>query len=93
MPDQTVLNRKVKKKKLLKRQFNEQKKYDRDDTVIQHFSKTIIWHPFFPFFYTKNIKPWNVDRVKNELTNKYNDILDEYLDLKSKFESEVNNEH
>ena len=92
LPDQTVLNRKVKKKKLLERKYNEQKRYDRDDTVIQHFSKTIIWHPFFPFFYTKNIKPWNVDMVKSELTHKFDSLLDEYLILKKQFDSEAKND-
>ena len=82
LPDQTALNRKSKYKKILERKYNEQKSYLRDDTVIQHFSKTIIWYPFFPFFYTKNIKPWQCELVKSELTRKYDDILDEYLSLK-----------
>lgn len=88
LPDQTAMNRGVKRKKLLPGKYNEQKR-DHADTVIRHFSKTIIWHPFFPFFYTKNIKPWQVDRVKNEVTNRYNDTLDRYLILKSQFEKET----
>lgn len=92
LPDQTVLNRYVKKKRLLLRKFNEQKHFDRDDTIIQHFSMTIIWHPFFPFFYTKNIKPWHTDRVRSELTHKYDDVLDKYILLKKELESEDSNE-
>lgn len=88
LPDQTALNRLVKRKKLLPVCFNEQK-FDRDGTVIRHFSKTIIWHPFFPFFYTKNIKPWQTERVKTELTDRYNDALDRYLSLKERYEKEM----
>ncbi len=87
LPDQSAINLYVRKKKLLKRKFNEQK-YFCDDTVIQHFSMTIIWHPFFPFFYTKNIKPWHTDKVKAELTHKYDDILDKFLSLKNELLSE-----
>ena len=87
LPDQTALNRYVKKKKILHRRFNEQKRFC-DGTVIQHFSMTIIWHPFFPFFYTKNIKPWQTERVRAELTHKYDGLLDEYLTLKGEFYDE-----
>ncbi|MBQ8174001.1 MAG: hypothetical protein IJ009_01220 [Clostridia bacterium] len=88
LPDQTALNRLVKRKKLLPVCYNEQK-HDRDGTVIRHFSKTIIWHPFFPFFYTKNIKPWQTERVRTELTDRYNDTLDRYLRLKERIEKEI----
>lgn len=85
LPDQTALNRLVKKKLILSRRFNEQKRF-RDDTVIQHFAKTIIW---FPYFHTRNIKPWNVDDVKKHMTHKYDDILDMYKIKKKKFEKEI----
>ncbi|MBQ2809801.1 MAG: glycosyltransferase family 8 protein [Clostridia bacterium] len=88
LPDQTAINLYVKKKLILKRKFNEQKHF-RDDTVIQHFSMTIIWHPFFPFFYTKNIKPWHTDKVMGELTHKYDDILNDYISLKRRFSEEI----
>ncbi len=87
LPDQTAMNRLVRRKKLLPGKYNEQK-HERDDTVIRHFSKTIIWHPFFPFFYTKNIKPWHVDRVKNEITHRYDATLDHYLALRARYEKE-----
>lgn len=85
LPDQTALYRCTKRKKLLPRRFNEQKKYDRPDTVIQHFTKTILW---LPYFHTRTIKPWQPDEVKKTLTRRYDALLDEYLDLKRSFEEE-----
>lgn len=64
LPDQTALNRLVKKKLLLPAKYNEQKHF-RDDTVIQHFSKTILW---LPYFHTRNIKPWQTEAVQTVLT-------------------------
>lgn len=78
LPDQTALNRLVKKKKLLPSKFNEQKKFC-DDCVIHHFAKTIIW---LPYFHTRNIKPWQTELVREKLTHKYDDILNEYIKLK-----------
>ncbi len=85
LPDQTALNRLVKHKYLLPGKYNEQKHFP-EDTVIQHFTKTILW---FPFFHTRNIKPWQTEQVKTVLTDKYNDILQQYLLQKQTFESEV----
>lgn len=87
LPDQTALNRKVKKKKLLSRKFNEQKSFC-EGTVIRHFTKTIIWHPFFPFFYTKNIKPWNTDGVR-DMTNRYDSLLSKYEQLKGEYDNAI----
>lgn len=84
LPDQTALNRLVRKKLILDTKYNEQKHF-RDNTVIQHFAKTIIW---FPYFHTRNIKPWNVAEVK-AMTDKYNDILDLYKNKKYDFEKEI----
>lgn len=74
LPDQTALNRLVKKKKLLRGKYNEQKHYP-EDTVIQHFAKTIIW---LPYFHTRNIKPWQTELVSQVLTHKYDALLSEY---------------
>lgn len=82
LPDQTALNRLVKKKKLLPQKFNEQKRYT-GDTVIQHFAKTIIW---FPYFHTRNIKPWQTELVREKLTHRYDDIQSKYLKLKDEAE-------
>ena len=84
LPDQTALNRLVKKKLVLNTKYNEQKHF-KDGTVIQHFAKTIIW---FPYFHTRNIKPWNVEGVKS-LTDKYNDVLEIYQIKKQDFEKEI----
>lgn len=85
LPDQTALNRLVKRKYLLPGKYNEQKHFP-EDTVIQHFTKTILW---FPYFHTRTIKPWQTEQVKSVLTNKYNDILEQYLKQKQIFESEA----
>lgn len=82
LPDQTALYRLTKSKYLLPRKYNEQKRYDKEDTVIQHFTKTILW---LPRFHTRNIKPWQVEEVRAVLTHRYDDLLDEYLTQKEKF--------
>ncbi|MBQ7173694.1 MAG: lipopolysaccharide biosynthesis protein [Clostridia bacterium] len=63
LPDQTTINRLCKKKKILPRRFNDQKEV-REDTVVRHFSMTILWFPRFPkIFTTRNIKPWQFEKV------------------------------
>lgn len=75
-PDQTALNKLNKKKYFLPRCYNEQYKI-RKDTVIQHFSKSIR---FFPFYHTVNIKPWQVDKIHDVYhLNAYDGVLYEYL--------------
>ncbi|AEE15925.1 glycosyltransferase family 8 protein [Treponema brennaborense] len=75
-PDQSALNLLVCKKKFLPRKYNEQRKLKKD-TVIQHFSKSIRW---FPFYHTVNIKPWEVEKVRTVYKlHAYDDVLDEYL--------------
>jgi len=59
LSDQTGINRMAKKKKVLPRRFNEQKKV-RKDTVIRHFS---MQFRVFPKFHFVNIKPWNIQQV------------------------------
>lgn len=76
LPDQTALNRLCVRKRVLPRRFNEQK-HLRGDTVIRHFSKTILW---FPWFHTQNIKPWQVEQMHQTLgIHAFDDILDDYL--------------
>ncbi len=72
LPDQTALNKYAKAKLIIDTKFNEQKHFC-DETVVQHFSKTIKW---LPVFHTENIKPWHKDEVKSKLTHKYDYILD-----------------
>ena len=85
LPDQTALYRCHEKKKLLPRRFNEQKDYEREDTVIQHFTKTIIW---FPYFHTRTVKPWEPEKVGRILTHRYDRLFDEYEKLKGTYENE-----
>ncbi len=76
LPDQTAINRLVKRKRILPRRFNEQKR-EKPDTLIRHFSMDILW---LPYFRTRNIKPWQVDRVHEVLhLTRYDDILNDYL--------------
>ena len=73
--DQTAINRLAKKKLIVNRKFNEQKKLT-EKTVIRHFSMTI---KFFPWFRTQNIKPWHIENVHNILKyHQFDDILDDY---------------
>ncbi len=80
-PDQSALNKFCKHKLYLPRKFNEQGKL-KQNTIVQHFSKRIKW---FPFFSTINIKPWNIEQVKNIYKiHAYDDIYDEYLKINNK---------
>lgn len=81
LPDQTALNKCVRKKLILKRRFNEQHKL-KPDTVIRHFSMTI---KFFPRIKTRNIKPWDIEKLHSVL-NEYalDDVLNIYLEIKNK---------
>ena len=64
MPDQTALN-KYGKKKYLPFRFNEQRKI-KNDTVIKHFCKGIVF--FLPFgFHIYNIKQWERGKVHKSL--------------------------
>lgn len=79
-PDQTALNKFCKHKIYLPRKFNEQGRI-KADTIVHHFSKRIKW---FPIFKTMNIKPWQIDDVKNIYKcHAYDDIFNEYLNIKS----------
>ncbi len=82
--DQTAINKLTKRKKIIARKFNEQKKLKRN-TVIRHFSMTL---KFFPIFRKQNIKPWHIDKLHNVLkTYEFDDILNEYLKIKKEFEN------
>ena len=82
LPDQTALNRLATQKRVLPRRYNEQKQA-REDTVVRHFSMTIVW---LQRFRTQNVKPWQVDAVHTILkTHQHDEILNDYLDRKSTF--------
>lgn len=78
-PDQSALNKHCKRKLYLPRRFNEQGN-PRKDTIVQHFSKRIIWFPF----HTINIKQNHIDKVQNVYKiHNYDDIYEEFLTIKS----------
>ena len=79
MPDQSSINKLAVKKKIAPRRYNEQYKLQ-PDTVIQHFTTSFR---FFPFFHTQTVKPWDVKRVHSVLKlHEYDDLLNFYLKIK-----------
>ena len=83
--DQSAIIRATTKKKVISQRFNDQKSLHRK-TVIRHFSKRLFW---LPYPHTANIKQWNINRVHKVFRYYgFDDILYEYLYLKSKFDRE-----
>lgn len=79
LPDQAALNKYVKYKKIMPRDYNEQKK-ESDSTVMRHFTNTF---KFFPIFKVQKIKPWNIEALYDILNiHTIDDILDEYKVVK-----------
>lgn len=83
--DQDAVYWSTTKKKLLPRKFNEQSKFDREDTIVCHFCKRLM---FRPYPHTTNFKQWNIEKVHNELKcHRFDDDLNQYLKLKKEFEN------
>lgn len=83
--DQSAIIRSTTRKKMLPQRFNDQK-FLHKHTVVRHFSKRLF---YLPYPHTDNIKQWHVDRVHKVFGyHQFDDILDEYLTLKAKFEKE-----
>lgn len=79
MPDQSAINKISKFKKIVERKYNEQRKLHKD-TVFQHFTTSFR---FLPWFHALTIKPWQIDRVHNELKiHEYDNIFEEYTEIK-----------
>ncbi|MDF7637894.1 glycosyltransferase [Lactobacillus sp. ESL0791] len=79
MPDQSALNKFARKKRIAPRKYNEQYKL-KANTVIQHFTTSFR---FLPFFHTQTVKPWEVNRIHSVLKlHEYDNLLDLYLKLK-----------
>ena len=86
--DQTAVYKATTKKMLLPRKFNEQASFKREDTVICHFCKRLLYKPY-P--HTTNFKQWQIDKVHSELNcHRFDEDLAEYTKLKAEFESETN---
>ena len=74
MPDQSSLNHLATSKKILPRRFNDQRR-QHDDTVMRHFSNC------FGFFPPRliDVKPWQVERMNDELgVHEYDALLESY---------------
>lgn len=83
MPDQSAINKLAMAKKIENRKYNEQRKLH-SDTVFQHFTTSFR---LFPWLHTLTIKPWQIDRVHNELKiREYDDIFEEYANIKKDME-------
>ena len=84
--DQDALWHAASKKKMLPQKFNDQKFLHPKTTVIRHFSKRLFW---LPYPHTANIKQWHVTKVHKIFGyDQFDDILYEYIYLKTKFERE-----
>lgn len=78
MPDQSALNKLAVSKKAFPRSFNEQRRL-RNDTVLQHFTTSFR---FFPWFHAMTVKPWEIEKVHRLLKiHEYDDLFDEYQRL------------
>ena len=85
--DQSAIIRSTTRKKMLPQKFNDQKFLHRH-TVVRHFSKRLF---YLPYPHTDNIKQWHVDRVHKVFGyHQFDDILNEYLELKEEFQKESN---
>lgn len=83
--DQSAIVRSTSKKKMLPQKFNDQK-FLHKSTVVRHFSKRLF---YFPYPHVDNIKQWNVEKVRSVFGyREFDDILDEYLALKTGFGEE-----
>lgn len=81
LPDQTALNLLCRRKKIIPRKYNEQRKI-REDTVFRHF--TTIFKTW-PTIHTQTIKPWDIEKLHEVLkVHEIDDILEQYLKVKEK---------
>ena len=85
--DQDAIYRSTTKKLLLPRKYNEQSSFKRQDTVICHFCKRLMW---LPYPHTENYKQWHIDEMHKELKcHRFDEDLNEYKELKEKFEGRI----
>ncbi len=83
MPDQSALNKLARRKKIVPRCYNEQRR-ERPGTVFRHFTTSFR---FFPWFHTVTVKPWQTDRMHTVLkTHDYDDLLTMYQAVKAAYE-------
>lgn len=83
--DQSAIIRSTTKRKHISQRYNDQK-FLYKNTVVRHFSKRLF---YLPYPHTENIKQWHVDKVRKKFGyTEFDDVLDIYLRLKEKFNSE-----
>ncbi|MCI8654792.1 MAG: lipopolysaccharide biosynthesis protein [Clostridia bacterium] len=71
-------------KLLLPRKYNEQAKFDREDTIICHFCKRLL---LLPYPHTENYKQWHIEQVHKVLKcYRFDEDLKEYQKLKKEYE-------
>lgn len=81
LPDQSAINKLVKRYKLLPSKFNEQHKLQ-PDTVVRHFSAIV---KYFPFPHKCNIKPWHTDKLhKKYKCFEFDDIIEYWKKITNK---------
>ena len=85
--DQDAIYRSTTKKLIIPRKYNEQSSFKRQDTVICHFCKRLMW---LPYPHTENYKQWHIDEMHKELKcHRFDEDLNEYKVLKEKFEGRI----
>ena len=83
--DESAIVRSTTKQLKISQRFNDQK-FLYKKTVIRHFSKRLFW---LPYPHTANIKQWKVTQIHKVFGyENFDDILYEYIYLKTKFEKE-----
>ena len=83
--DQDAIFWSTTKKKLIPRRFNEQRSFNKDDTLICHFCKRLC---FNPYTHVTNYKQWHIDEIhKYYKCYKFDNDLEEYLKQKAEFEN------
>ncbi|MBQ9774147.1 MAG: lipopolysaccharide biosynthesis protein [Clostridia bacterium] len=83
--DQSAIIRSTTARKMLPQCFNDQK-FLHKKTVVRHFSKRLF---YLPYPHTDNVKQWQVSRVHKIFKYyQFDDILYEYIYLKTKFDRE-----
>lgn len=85
LPDQTALNICARKKLIIDKKYNEQKKIY-PETVFRHYTTTF---KFWPKYHTQTIKPWNIEKLHDVLKDhEFDDILEKYNILIKEFKNE-----
>ena len=84
--DQDAIYWTTTKKLLIPRIYNEQSKFNKEDTVICHFCKRLL---LLPYPHTENYKQWQVEEIHKYLKcYSFDNDLNEYLKLKEKYNLE-----